>query len=85
MYQTYNKTLKILHDFTNTIIKERRAEYRSNKDKNNQTNVSEEGIKRRAALLDMLMATTVEGEELSDEDIREEVDTFMFEVRQKNY
>ncbi|XP_057655410.1 cytochrome P450 4d2-like isoform X1 [Diorhabda carinulata] len=76
-YEKYSKNLKILHDFTNKIIKERRREFRSRTD--NPRHVSEEGIKKRAALLDMLMETTVNGEELTDEDIREEVDTFMFE------
>ncbi|CAG9855800.1 unnamed protein product [Phyllotreta striolata] len=76
LYRSYNKTLKTLHDFTNAIIKDRRAEFTR---RTSKTGVSEEGIKARAALLDMLLETTVNGEELSNEDIREEVDTFMFE------
>lgn len=37
------------------------------------------GSKKRMALLDVLLQSTVAGSALSNKDIREEVDTFMFE------
>ncbi|EFA01323.1 cytochrome P450 4BR3 [Tribolium castaneum] len=75
-YAKYMEYLKILHDFTNTIIKRRKEEFKLLQD---NAKISEEGIKRRAALLDMLLEVSDNGKNLTDEDIREEVDTFMFE------
>lgn len=38
------------------------------------------GSKKKMALLDLLLQSTIDGDFLSNEDIREEIDTFMFEV-----
>lgn len=38
------------------------------------------GIKKKMAFLDLLLLSRINGEPLSDISIREEVDTFLFEV-----
>ncbi|XP_069711994.1 cytochrome P450 4V2 [Phaenicophaeus curvirostris] len=72
----HDTNLKILHNFTDKVIAEKAAELEHSK----QRNCEESGSKRRKAFLDMLLsATDDEGNKLSYTDIREEVDTFMFE------
>lgn len=76
------KAIRELHNVTYSVI-----DKRMNKSDGAISDVikvwddSDVGKKKKLALLDILLASTVEGEPLSREDIREEVDTFMFEVR----
>ncbi|XP_069680183.1 cytochrome P450 4C1-like isoform X3 [Periplaneta americana] len=72
-------SLKVIHGFTKKVIKERK-EQRVN---GNQYSCTDDDIyfgeKRRIAFLDMLLEAAEKGEKLSEKDIQEEVDTFMFE------
>ncbi|XP_046641989.1 cytochrome P450 4C1-like isoform X2 [Daphnia pulicaria] len=72
----HDQLLKTLHGFTEDIIRKRRKSfiYVSN---NNEKN--ESGIKNRLPLLDLLLQASDDGKFLSDLDIRNEIDTFMFE------
>ncbi|XP_058062988.1 cytochrome P450 4d1-like [Anopheles bellator] len=74
--------LKVLHGYTNSVIKGRREElHRSNNDTGTAVDANENdlGIKKKMAFLDMLLQSTIDGQPLTDLEIREEVDTFMFE------
>ncbi|KAM9382051.1 cytochrome P450 4V2 [Phaethornis superciliosus] len=78
----HERSLKILHNFTDTVIAEKAAEHKNTKQMKCDTdgNCEENGFRKRKAFLDMLLcATDDEGNKLSYKDIREEVDTFMFE------
>lgn len=87
MRQQQDKLITILHGFTERIIQQRRQELlleiNDIHDDNNMN--TEMGIKRKYALIDVLLKSNVNGKLLTDSDIREEVDTFMFEVNQKAY
>lgn len=67
-----NALLKVLHGFTDRVIAERRA---SRKSATSAAKGSSSDEEQRLAFIDLLL----ENENLSDSDIREEVDTFMFE------
>ncbi|KAG7486616.1 cytochrome P450 4V2 [Solea senegalensis] len=72
--RAHDKNLKVLHEFTYSVIRERAAELSS------QESDADQGKKKRQAFLDMLLKTTDEnGNKMSHQDIQEEVDTFMFE------
>ncbi len=68
----FKKCLDILHNFTKSVISRRKAARDENKRK---------GVipSRRPAFLDLLLDANEKNNLLSDDDIREEVDTFMFE------
>lgn len=76
-YRRQKKCLEILHDFTDKVIIARRAELFESIEMNAaESEKSEE--KKNLALLDVLLQSTVDNQPMSDTDIREEVDTFMF-------
>lgn len=78
LYQEEKRLLKILHDFTYKIIHKRRQEMR---DRANNNEYDEFGIKHKKAFLDLLLdARDSEGKPFSVDEIREQVDTFMFGV-----
>uniref|UniRef100_A0A1B0GQ09 Uncharacterized protein n=1 Tax=Phlebotomus papatasi TaxID=29031 RepID=A0A1B0GQ09_PHLPP len=76
------KAIKVLHDFTDRVIIARRNELlqsgKHDDNYNRHTGDDGLGIKKKMALLDVLLQSTVDGKPLTNMDIREEVDTFMF-------
>ncbi|XP_069680217.1 cytochrome P450 4C1-like [Periplaneta americana] len=73
------ESLKIIHGFTRKVIKERKEQREYRVQKISTDDDTYYGQKRRVAFLDMLLEAAENGETLTDQDIQEEVDTFMFE------
>ena len=75
-YWESRKYVKQIHEITNNIIKERKKE-RQNVKKDDPVEVNNLGVKKKKVFLDLLL----ESNQLTDDEIREEVDTFAFAVR----
>ncbi|XP_043485630.1 cytochrome P450 4c3-like [Polistes fuscatus] len=68
-----DRALKIVHNFIDKVIAERKQEWKNNRDKN-----CNKPTKKHQALLDLLLEISSNGTILTDTDIRDEVNTFMF-------
>lgn len=78
----YKRFRQLVHDtqqFTLQIINERRQLFQQSIADENSPEDENYG-RKKFALLDILLQSTTDGKPLSDEDIREEVETFMFAV-----
>ena len=73
--KVFAQKLKILHDFTRKVIKQRKNEILGLSERD--TSSGEKSS--RKAFLDLLLDHHLNGGDLTEEGIREEVDTFMFE------
>lgn len=80
---SFKKGIAIVREFTDSIIVKRRNELiKENEAKQNGISIEEDSDvpKKKMALLDILLQSEIDGQPLTNEDIREEVDTFMFAV-----
>ncbi|XP_074185874.1 cytochrome P450 4V2 isoform X2 [Rhinolophus sinicus] len=76
----HKRCLKIVHAFTNKVIAERANELKRDEECKGDDKGTTFSKNKRQAFLDLLLnVTDDEGNKLSHNDIREEVDTFMFE------
>jgi cytochrome P450 family 4 len=73
MYKRQQELLKILHGFTDSVIVARREEL--------EKQLSNGETVESKALIDVLLTSTIDGKPMSNEDIREEIDTFSFAGR----
>ncbi|XP_018324124.1 cytochrome P450 4d2 [Agrilus planipennis] len=79
-YAIEKKHLNVVHNMTEKVIKQRRLEcLNSTSIDSIDLNDDSIGIKKKIAFLDLLMMSTVDGRPLTDSELKEEVDTFMFE------
>ncbi|XP_034483225.1 probable cytochrome P450 4d20 [Drosophila innubila] len=83
MHHKLVNDIRIMHEFTDKVIGERRSAVERAIADGSYRPLSlgdaELGSKSQMALLDILLQSSIQGAPLSNADIREEVDTFMFE------
>lgn len=73
----HDKLVNEIHEFTREVIQSRR-QAKLEQAINDEGFEDDVGIKKRRALLDILLESTIDGRSLSNTDIQEEVDNFMF-------
>nr|CAD7602766.1 unnamed protein product [Timema genevievae] len=81
MGRRYQECIQQLHRFTNKVIQEKKSLLAGATRVTDQSSDEDTSIgkKKRRAFLDLLLEASLQEGGLSDEEIREEVDTFMFE------
>ncbi|XP_066260171.1 cytochrome P450 4d8-like [Euwallacea similis] len=76
-YYKEKQALKVIHGHVDSVI-EQKLQLKKNKEQFGDKLI-DEGIKRKKAFLDLLLEAKIDGCELTKTELREEVNTFMFE------
>lgn len=82
-YQDHCKSIKVIHEYTNDIIRRRREQILEEK----KSGTEENGVgndKKRKCFLDLLLYKQLDGQAVSDKVIRDEVNTIIFGVSEKS-
>lgn len=75
--KVFQESLTKLHQFTDNVITERKAQFEKQLEENaNIPETGEDGVIRRKAFLDLLLDLKHNGNKFSDQDLRDEVLTF---------
>lgn len=81
LYQEQKRCLKVVDKLVNEIIEKRRVELINELQHNGKIEKTEEETqKKRPALLEILLQSELDGKPLTNDDIRNEVKTFMLAV-----
>lgn len=79
-YRMEKKALRTIHGYTTSVIEKRKKELEENANYNAiDAKTNDNRARKRLAFLDLLLQCELDGKPLTNEEIREEVDTFMFE------
>ncbi|XP_076269443.1 cytochrome P450 4d2-like [Rhynchophorus ferrugineus] len=78
LYYREKNYLKTIHGYVEMVIRQRRKEHEE-KPQIEDEDLDTLGQKRRLAFLDLLLETNIDNEPLSLSDLKDEVNTFMFE------
>uniref|UniRef100_A0A182Q6J7 Cytochrome P450 n=1 Tax=Anopheles farauti TaxID=69004 RepID=A0A182Q6J7_9DIPT len=76
----YKNALETVHTYSREVIRDRKAALGTEQTKSDTDDGETFGARKRMAFLDLLLQENQQHNIMTDEDVREEVDTFMFEV-----
>lgn len=83
-YQNFQKSIKTIHEFDQTVIEKRRKLLQNVHEKNDDDLENVYGKKKTPFLDILLKARDEDGNPLSNKDIRDQVDGIMFAVNELN-